>query len=78
MFTKIVPISVPEFLYQLTKMLMDEHWDFIERFNTKIEVYVPHGLSEVLHKELGRSKHTSFQRQLNDSKTLLGIFTVNM
>jgi len=58
--------SVPEFLYQLTKMLTDEHRDIIEWSNAKIEVHNPHRLeSEVLNKYFRHSKYASFQRQLN-------------
>jgi len=58
--------SVPEFLYQLTKMLTDEHREIIEWSNAKIEVHNPHRLeSEVLNKYFRHSKYASFQRQLN-------------
>jgi len=58
--------SVPEFLYQLTKMLTDDHRDIIEWSNSKIEVHNPHRLeSEVLNKYFRHSKYASFQRQLN-------------
>eukprot|EP00979_Chaetoceros_neogracilis_P014240 scaffold4487_cov273-Chaetoceros_neogracile.AAC.46 len=58
--------SVPEFLYQLTKMLTDEHRDIIEWSNAKIEVHNPHRLEvEVLNKYFRHSKYASFQRQLN-------------
>ncbi len=58
--------SVPEFLYQLTKMLTDDHRDIIEWSNAKIEVHNPHRLeSEVLNKYFRHSKYASFQRQLN-------------
>jgi len=58
--------SVPEFLYQLTKMLSDEHDHIIEWVSGKIEVHDPHRLeSEVLNKYFRHSKYASFQRQLN-------------
>jgi len=58
--------SVPEFLYQLTKMLTDDHREIIEWSNAKIEVHNPHRLeSEVLNKYFRHSKYASFQRQLN-------------
>lgn len=58
--------SVPEFLYQLTKMLTDEHREIIEWSNAKIEVHNPHRLEiEVLNKYFRHSKYASFQRQLN-------------
>jgi hypothetical protein len=58
--------SVPEFLYQLTKMLSDEHNHIIEWVSGKIEVHDPHRLeSEVLNKYFRHSKYASFQRQLN-------------
>lgn len=58
--------SVPEFLYQLTKMLTDDHRDIIEWSNGKIEVHNPHKLeSDILNKYFRHSKYASFQRQLN-------------
>lgn len=58
--------SVPEFLYQLTKMLTDDHREIIEWSNAKIEVHNPHRLeAEVLNKYFRHSKYASFQRQLN-------------
>lgn len=58
--------SVPEFLYQLTKMLTDEHRDIIEWSNGKIEVHNPTKLEkEVLNQYFRHSKYASFQRQLN-------------
>jgi len=58
--------SVPEFLYQLTKMLTDDHRDIIEWSSGRIEVHNPHRLeSEVLNKYFRHSKYASFQRQLN-------------
>lgn len=58
--------SVPEFLYQLTKMLTDDHRDVIEWSNGKIEVHNPHKLeSDILNKYFRHSKYASFQRQLN-------------
>ncbi len=58
--------SVPEFLYQLTKMLTDEHRDIIEWSNGKIEVHNPIKLEkEVLNQYFRHSKYASFQRQLN-------------
>jgi len=58
--------TVPEFLYQLTKMLTDNNKEVIEWANGKIEVHNPHKLaSDVLHKYFRHSKFASFQRQLN-------------
>jgi len=58
--------NVPEFLYQLIKMLTDNHRDVIEWSNGKIEVHNPHKLeSDVLNKYFRHSKYASFQRQLN-------------
>lgn len=58
--------TVPEFLYQLTKMLTDDNKEVIEWANSRIEVHNPHRLaSEVLHKYFRHSKFASFQRQLN-------------
>ena len=58
--------SVPEFLYQLTKMLTDDHRDIIEWSSGKIEVHNPTKLEkEVLNQYFRHSKYASFQRQLN-------------
>lgn len=58
--------TVPEFLYQLTKMLTGGHNDIIEWSNGRIEVHNPHKLeSLVLQKYFRHSKFASFQRQLN-------------
>lgn len=58
--------TVPEFLYQLTKMLTGGHNDIIEWSNGRIEVHNPHKLeSTVLQKYFRHSKFASFQRQLN-------------
>lgn len=58
--------TVPEFLYQLTKMLTGGHSDIIEWSNGRIEVHNPHKLqNEVLQKYFRHSKFASFQRQLN-------------
>lgn len=58
--------TVPEFLYQLTKMLTDDNRDIIEWSNSKIEVHSPHKLeSHVLSRYFRHSKFASFQRQLN-------------
>lgn len=58
--------TVPEFLYQLTKMLTDNNRDIIEWSNGKIEVHSPHKLeSHVLNRYFRHSKFASFQRQLN-------------
>lgn len=58
--------NVPEFLYQLIKMLTDNHREVIEWSNGKIEVHNPHKLeSDVLNKYFRHSKYASFQRQLN-------------
>ena len=62
--------SVPEFLYQLTKMLTDDNRSIIE-WSTfsgagRIEVHAPTRLErEVLGKYFRHSKYSSFQRQLN-------------
>mmetsp|Transcript_23619 Transcript_23619/g.55963 ORF Transcript_23619/g.55963 Transcript_23619/m.55963 type:complete len:462 (-) Transcript_23619:546-1931(-) len=58
--------TVPEFLYQLTKMLTDNNRDIIEWSNGKIEVHSPHKLeTHVLNRYFRHSKFASFQRQLN-------------
>jgi len=58
--------TVPEFLYQLTKMLSDDNRTIIEWSNGKIAVHNPHKLaSDVLHRYFRHSKYASFQRQLN-------------
>lgn len=58
--------AVPEFLYQLTKMLTDNNRDIIEWSSGKIEVHNPHKLqSHVLNRYFRHSKFASFQRQLN-------------
>ncbi|CAB9519600.1 stress transcription factor A [Seminavis robusta] len=58
--------TVPEFLYQLTKMLTGGHNEIIEWSNGRIEVHNPHKLeSAVLQKYFRHSKFASFQRQLN-------------
>merc|ERR1719157_289095 len=58
--------TVPEFLYQLTKMLTDNNRDIIEWSNAKIEVHSPHKLeTHVLNRYFRHSKFASFQRQLN-------------
>lgn len=58
--------TVPEFLYQLTKMLTGGHNDIIEWSNGRIEVHNPYKLeSTVLQKYFRHSKFASFQRQLN-------------
>lgn len=58
--------TVPEFLYQLTKMLTDNNRDIIEWSNGKIEVHSPHKLeTNVLNRYFRHSKFASFQRQLN-------------
>lgn len=62
----VVTNSVPEFLYQLTKMLTDNNKDVIEWSNGRIEVHSPQKLeSHVLKKYFRHSKFASFQRQLN-------------
>jgi hypothetical protein len=58
--------SVPDFLYQLVKMLTDDNREIIEWSNGKIEVHSPPRLAnEVLHNYFRHSKFASFQRQLN-------------
>jgi len=58
--------TVPEFLYQLTKMLTDHNRDVIEWSNGTIEVHSPHKLqTNVLNRYFRHSKFASFQRQLN-------------
>jgi len=58
--------NVPEFLYQLTKLLTDNNRQAIEWANGKIEVHNPPKLaSEILHNYFRHSKYASFQRQLN-------------
>lgn len=58
--------TVPEFLYQLTKMLTDNNRDIIEWSNAKIEVHSPRKLeTHVLNRYFRHSKFASFQRQLN-------------
>lgn len=58
--------SVPEFLYQLTKMLTEDNREVIEWSNGLIKVHNPGKLeSHVLHKYFRHSKFSSFQRQLN-------------
>lgn len=58
--------TVPEFLYQLTKMLTDNNRDIIEWSNGKIEVHSPQKLEiHVLNRYFRHSKFASFQRQLN-------------
>ena len=66
----IVSGTVPEFLYQLTKMLTDPNNKIIEwstySGNGRIEVHDPSRLeSEVLSRYFRHSKYSSFQRQLN-------------
>ena len=58
--------AVPEFLFQLTKMLTDNNKDIISWNEGKIEVHNPTKLStNVLHRYFRHSKYASFQRQLN-------------
>jgi hypothetical protein len=60
------PNSIPEFLYQLTKMLTDDNSQYIEWANGRIEVYDPHKVEdEILRRYFRHSKFASFQRQLN-------------
>ena len=57
---------IPEFLYQLTKMLTDDNTTYIEWKESRIFVYDPPGLADnVLHRYFRHSKYASFQRQLN-------------
>eukprot|EP00520_Triparma_pacifica_P003899 CAMPEP_0118651154 /NCGR_PEP_ID=MMETSP0785-20121206/10636_1 /TAXON_ID=91992 /ORGANISM="Bolidomonas pacifica, Strain CCMP 1866" /LENGTH=493 /DNA_ID=CAMNT_0006543591 /DNA_START=723 /DNA_END=2201 /DNA_ORIENTATION=- len=58
--------TVPEFLFQLTKMLTDDNKDIIEWVDGEIAVHQPTKLaSSVLHRYFRHSKYASFQRQLN-------------
>lgn len=58
--------SVPEFLFQLTKMLTDDNKEIIEWVSGKIAVHNPNKLATtVLHRYFRHSKYASFQRQLN-------------
>lgn len=57
---------VAEFLYQVTRMLVENNQDIIEFMSGRIVVYSPKRLEkEVLHKYFRHSKFSSFQRQLN-------------
>ena len=57
---------IPEFLYQLTKMLTDDNSAYIEWKEGRIFVYDPPALADnVLHRYFRHSKYASFQRQLN-------------
>lgn len=57
---------IPEFLYQLTKMLTDDNTTYIEWKEGRIFVYDPPGLADnVLQRYFRHSKYASFQRQLN-------------
>jgi hypothetical protein len=57
---------IPEFLYQLTKMLTDDNSTYIEWKEGRIFVYDPPALAEnILHRYFRHSKYASFQRQLN-------------
>lgn len=57
---------VPEFLYQLTKMLTQENKEIIEWTSCRIVVHDPPRVaSEILSKYFRHSKYASFQRQLN-------------
>lgn len=58
--------SVPEFLFQLMKMLTDDNREIIEWSNGRIEVHSPLRLeTTVLSRYFRHSKFASFQRQLN-------------
>lgn len=58
--------SVPEFLFQLMKMLTDDNREIIEWSNGRIEVHSPQRLeASVLSRYFRHSKFASFQRQLN-------------
>jgi len=57
---------IPEFLYQLTKMLTDDNSEIIEWQDGRIKVHHPERLEgEVLARYFRHSKFASFQRQLN-------------
>ena len=57
---------VPEFLYQLTRMLLEGNPKIIEWSEGRILVHEPHRLeAEVLGKYFRHSRFSSFQRQLN-------------
>ncbi len=57
---------IPEFLYQLTKMLTDDNSAYIEWKEGRIFVHDPPALADnVLHRYFRHSKYASFQRQLN-------------
>lgn len=58
--------TVPEFLFQLIKMLTDDNKEIIEWVDGKIAVHQPTKLAtSVLHRYFRHSKYASFQRQLN-------------
>jgi hypothetical protein len=58
--------TVPEFLFQLTKMLTDDNKEIIEWVDGEIAVHQPTKLATtVLHRYFRHSKYASFQRQLN-------------
>lgn len=64
--TTSVSGSIPEFLFQLTKMLSDNNRHVIEWSKGRIEVHSPHQLERTVLKNYFRhSKFASFQRQLN-------------
>eukprot|EP00586_Coscinodiscus_wailesii_P020309 CAMPEP_0172501854 /NCGR_PEP_ID=MMETSP1066-20121228/154399_1 /TAXON_ID=671091 /ORGANISM="Coscinodiscus wailesii, Strain CCMP2513" /LENGTH=368 /DNA_ID=CAMNT_0013276883 /DNA_START=24 /DNA_END=1127 /DNA_ORIENTATION=- len=65
-FIPLANHTIPEFLYQLTKMLTKENSDIIEWDNGRINVHDPSRLaSDILHKYFRHSNYSSFQRQLN-------------